>query len=225
MNDRIYVRYAIQNQGQSIYRPGTPGVFSLRSPRSPSSLYALSKSQLVGDALRIKSDGQAPVKVVSAQVHANAVPPGGNCMGPGRVRTADWAEQPHCFEVCVPTRCGRRGHRSTGSVTPWNPNSRSRPRPFCGGGLSAGFPTFRRRHFCSIAQRPRRRISEAIRRRFAQSPDAGVLKRLANVVLEPPNPFNPNARRRPRQGAVILAALIFAALGLAFYFNITAVAR
>jgi hypothetical protein len=68
-------------------------------------------------------------------------------------------------------------------------------------------------------------ISDAIQRRFAQSPDAGVLKRLANVVLEPPNPFNPNARRRPKQGAVILAALIFAALGLAFYFNITAVAR
>jgi hypothetical protein len=68
-------------------------------------------------------------------------------------------------------------------------------------------------------------INEAIRRRFAQSPDAGVLKRLANVVLEPPNPFNPNARRRPKQGAVILAALIFAVLGLAFYFNITAAAR
>src|SRR5438132_7994826 len=67
MNDRIYVRYTIQNQGQSIY-PETPDVFSLRSPRSPSSLYTLTKCQLVGDALRIKSDGQASVKVVSAQV-------------------------------------------------------------------------------------------------------------------------------------------------------------
>jgi hypothetical protein len=68
-------------------------------------------------------------------------------------------------------------------------------------------------------------ISEALRRRFVQSPDSGVLKRLATVVWEPPNPFNPNARRRPKQGAVILAALIFGVLGLAFYFNITAVAR
>jgi hypothetical protein len=66
-------------------------------------------------------------------------------------------------------------------------------------------------------------IYEALRRRFAQSPDAGVLKRLANVVLEPPNPFNPNVRRRPRQDAVILGALIIAALGLAFYFNIAVV--
>jgi hypothetical protein len=81
MNDRIYVRYAIQNQGQSIYRPGTPDVFSLRSPRSPSSLYTLTKCQLVGDALRIKSDGQASVKVLSAQVRASAVPPGGNAWG------------------------------------------------------------------------------------------------------------------------------------------------
>ena len=81
MNDRIYVRYAIQNQGQSPYRPGTPDVFSLRSPRSPNSLYTLTKCQLIGDALRIKSDGQASVKVVSAQVRASAVPPGGNAWG------------------------------------------------------------------------------------------------------------------------------------------------
>jgi len=81
LNERIYVRYAIQNQGQSIYEPGTPDVFTLRSPRSPSSLYVLSKSQLVGDALRIKSDGQAPLKVVSAQVHENSIQPGGTAWG------------------------------------------------------------------------------------------------------------------------------------------------
>lgn len=81
LNDRIYVRYAIQNLGQSIYEPGTPDVFSLRSPRSPSSLYVLSKSQLVGDALRIRSDGQALLKVVSAQVRENSIPPGGTAWG------------------------------------------------------------------------------------------------------------------------------------------------
>jgi hypothetical protein len=68
------------------------------------------------------------------------------------------------------------------------------------------------------------KISEAIRQRFAQSPDAGVLKRLAKVALDPPNPFNPNARRQPRQDAVILGALILVALALVFYFNITSVA-
>ena len=81
MNDRLYVRYAIQTRGQSTYVPGTPGVFSLRSPRSPSSLYALTKCQLVGDGIRLKSQGQASVKVVSAEVRASAVPPGDNAWG------------------------------------------------------------------------------------------------------------------------------------------------
>ena len=68
------------------------------------------------------------------------------------------------------------------------------------------------------------KISDAIRQRFAQSPDAGVLKRLAKVALDPPNPFNPNARRQPRQDAIILGALILVALALVLYFNITSVA-
>ena len=65
------------------------------------------------------------------------------------------------------------------------------------------------------------KISEAIRQRFAQSPDGGVMKRLAKVAFDPPNPFNPHARRKPRQDAVILGALILVALALVFYFNIT----
>ena len=65
-------------------------------------------------------------------------------------------------------------------------------------------------------------IREAIRRRFEQSPDAGVWKRFANAFLEPANAFNPNARRRPKQDAVILGTLILVAFGLILYFNITA---
>jgi hypothetical protein len=67
-------------------------------------------------------------------------------------------------------------------------------------------------------------ISDAIRNHFAQIPDAGVWRRLANTLLEPPNPFNPNARRQPKQDSVILGVLILAAVALVFYFNITAVA-
>lgn len=74
---RVFVRYAIQNQGQSSYQPGTPSVVSLRSPQSQTSLYVLASSQLVGDALRIRSNGQTPVKVVSAQLRPNTVSPGG----------------------------------------------------------------------------------------------------------------------------------------------------
>jgi hypothetical protein len=81
VNDRVYIRYAIENQGQSVYRPGTPDVFSLRSPRSSNSLYALSKCQLVGDTPRIRSNGEALLKVLSTQVHANSVAPGGTAWG------------------------------------------------------------------------------------------------------------------------------------------------
>jgi hypothetical protein len=80
-DNRIYVRYAIQNNGRSAYVPGTPGVFTLRSPRSSCSLYTLSQSQLIGDGIRITSKGQAPVKVLNAEVHANAVAPGGTTWG------------------------------------------------------------------------------------------------------------------------------------------------
>jgi hypothetical protein len=78
---KVFVRYAIQNQGQSSYQPGTPSVFSLRSPQSQTSLYALTSSQLVGDALRIRSNGQTPVKVVSTQLRPNAVAPGETAWG------------------------------------------------------------------------------------------------------------------------------------------------
>jgi len=81
MDDRIYVRYSIQNKGTSTYVPGTPGVFTLRSPRSSSSLYMLSQTQLVGDGIRITSEGQAPVKVLNAEVYVNAVAPGGTTCG------------------------------------------------------------------------------------------------------------------------------------------------
>jgi len=67
-------------------------------------------------------------------------------------------------------------------------------------------------------------IGDAIRDHFSQAPDAGVWRRLANTLLEAPNPFNPNARRRPKLDSVILGALVVASVGLVLYFNITAVA-
>lgn len=79
--DRVYIRYAIQNEGRATYVPAAPSVFTLRSPRSSSSLYTLSKSQLVGDGVRITSQGQAGVKVLDAQMRATPVAPGGTSWG------------------------------------------------------------------------------------------------------------------------------------------------
>ena len=45
------------------------------------------------------------------------------------------------------------------------------------------------------------RIVEAFRARFDKACDAGVWKRLSNVVLEPANPFDAKARRQLRQEA------------------------
>ena len=102
INERLFVRYAIQNQGHSTYQPGTPNVFSLRSPRSPSSLYMLSASQLVGDSPRIKSDGQASLKVVSAQVRASAVPPGGTALGLVAVELPGAVNSPVVLKLAFP---------------------------------------------------------------------------------------------------------------------------
>jgi hypothetical protein len=69
------------------------------------------------------------------------------------------------------------------------------------------------------------RIVETFRARFGKACDAGVWKRLSNAVLEPANPFDVRAGRQFRQEALILGTLVFVALGLAVYFNVTAIAR
>jgi hypothetical protein len=69
------------------------------------------------------------------------------------------------------------------------------------------------------------RIVETFRARFAKACDAGVRKGLSNAVLEPANPLDVKARRRLRQEAGVLGTLVFAALGLAVYFNLNAMAR
>ena len=77
----------------------------------------------------------------------------------------------------------------------------------------------------SIRSTSATRIVETFRARFAKACDAGVWNRLSNAVLEPANPFDVKSRRQLRQEAVVLGALVFAALGLAVYFNLNAMAR
>jgi hypothetical protein len=79
--DRVYVRYAIQNKGQAPYAPAAPRIFTLRSPRSSVSLYTLSQTQLIGDGIRLASQGPAPVRILNAEVRANAVAPGSTAWG------------------------------------------------------------------------------------------------------------------------------------------------
>ena len=69
------------------------------------------------------------------------------------------------------------------------------------------------------------RIVEAFRVRFGKACDVGVCQRLSNALLEPANPFAARSRRHVRQEAIILGTLVLAALGLAAYFNLSAVVR
>ena len=69
------------------------------------------------------------------------------------------------------------------------------------------------------------RIVEAFRVRFRNACDVGVCQRLSNALLEPANPFATRSRRHVRQEAIILGTLVLAALGLAVYFNVTALVR
>ena len=102
-NNRVYVRYAIQNRGRAIYALGTPGVFTLRSPRSSSSLYALSQSQLIGDGIRITSQGQAPVKVLNSELRGNAVAPGATTLGLVEFELPSRADGPAVVKFAFPS--------------------------------------------------------------------------------------------------------------------------
>ena len=79
-HNRIYVRYAIQNDSPTPYQPGTPAVFTLRSPHSSRSLYSLSATQLT-DQHRISADGQTGINTIEAQSPTSIVPPGGAAVG------------------------------------------------------------------------------------------------------------------------------------------------
>jgi hypothetical protein len=79
--NKLYVRYAIQNDGRTAYQPSTPDVFTLRSPHAPISLIPLKGSQLAGNAIKVTAKSEVVTKVVDSEVHASIVPPGSTTYG------------------------------------------------------------------------------------------------------------------------------------------------
>jgi hypothetical protein len=49
--------------------------------------------------------------------------------------------------------------------------------------------------------------------------DIGLSKAFLGLVLEPPNPFEPEKRREPRKSFVLVAVLVGLPLAAVFYFN------
>jgi hypothetical protein len=58
-------------------------------------------------------------------------------------------------------------------------------------------------------------IKESLRRRA----DIGLKNAIVNTLFEPPSPFDPRARRKPKSGFVIGAILSVTAVACFWYFN------
>lgn len=54
---------------------------------------------------------------------------------------------------------------------------------------------------------------------LGQQSDIGLRKAVVNMILEPPNPFDPRVRRKPRAGFLLGVILLAASVGCFCYFN------
>lgn len=79
---KVYVRYAIRNNGQSAYEPGDPTVYRLQAARAPVSLISLRRTQLGENvASHVAAKSKQELKVVHSELQANVVEPGGETIG------------------------------------------------------------------------------------------------------------------------------------------------
>jgi hypothetical protein len=62
-------------------------------------------------------------------------------------------------------------------------------------------------------------VRTVLRQNLQSRPDLGLWKAVKDVVLEPPNPFEPSAVRRPQRWFVLLSIVSLGALGAFFCFN------
>ena len=63
-------------------------------------------------------------------------------------------------------------------------------------------------------------VYTSLRHYLSSRPDIGAFKGLLNLVLEPANPFNPQAARSPRRWFVLFSSLSILGLGCFVYFNL-----
>lgn len=79
-NNRVYLRYAILNGGNSAYLPAAPEILRLDSPRAQQSLIPLAHTQIAGD-FQIRWKGAARVNVVETELPASVIRPGQSAHG------------------------------------------------------------------------------------------------------------------------------------------------
>ncbi len=79
---KVYLRYAIRNNGRSAYQPGAPVVYSLEDARGRVSLISLRRTQLGESfASHVAAKSIEELKVVHSRLEANVVKPGGETIG------------------------------------------------------------------------------------------------------------------------------------------------
>jgi hypothetical protein len=59
-----------------------------------------------------------------------------------------------------------------------------------------------------------------LRQELARRPEFGLCKAVVNLVLQPPNPFDRNAARKPRLWVMLTAIFVISALSVFVYFNV-----
>jgi len=62
-------------------------------------------------------------------------------------------------------------------------------------------------------------VRAALRRNLESRPDLGLWNAVVNGVLQPANPFDPAATRKPQRWFVLACIVSVGALGAFFYFN------
>jgi len=65
-----------------------------------------------------------------------------------------------------------------------------------------------------------RPVYKSVRLCLAGRPHIGALKALLDLILEPINPFDPNANRSPRRWFVLFSLVSVLGVGCFFYFNL-----
>lgn len=64
-----------------------------------------------------------------------------------------------------------------------------------------------------------REVYSLLHHSLSGRPDLGISKAIADTVLEPQNPFEPDATRRPQRWFVLAGVVAAATVGCFVYFN------
>lgn len=79
---KVYLRYAIRNNSDSVYEPGDPTVYRLQAARAPISLVSLRRTQLGENvASHVAAKSKEELKVVHSELQAASLQPGGETIG------------------------------------------------------------------------------------------------------------------------------------------------